>query len=76
MIANWSPLGKRMVRQAVFGENWELVACTPRDRAPAAVLLLTRLAIDPHVNWEAAAQAAARERCLDWIVMLQQPAGR
>lgn len=72
LLGEESRMGRKKVREAVFGPDWEVVGLADVRRAPPAVLLLTQLGIDPHVGWEPAARTTARDRCLDWIVALQR----
>jgi internalin A len=70
LLAATTPLGRKKVREAIFGQNWSGVIGrdTVRDMGlPDAAILLARLTSDPHVNWGSDIQAAAVERCLDVV---------
>jgi len=64
LTADGRPLGKKKVREAVFGGSWEALGSENENRANSAELL-ARLVVDPHVNWDAVTQTAAFDRCVD-----------
>jgi internalin A len=64
LLAGAKPLGKKKIREAVFGPDWSAVTAGSRRR-PQTAILLARLASDPHVNWDADTCTAAVDRCLD-----------
>jgi hypothetical protein len=56
-----TPLGKKKIREAVFGPEWSAVT-GESDRWTAS--LLARLTANAHVNWDPNTEASALERCL------------
>jgi hypothetical protein len=63
LLAGEKPLGKKKVREAVFGSDWSGVTGRHGDW-PQTAGLLARLTSDPHVNWDLDTQASAVDRCL------------
>ena len=63
LVAEEKPLGKKKIREAVFGPGWSAVTTPPASR-PQTACMLARLTSDPHVAWDAATQASAVDRCL------------
>jgi internalin A len=66
-IADGSPLGKKIVREAIFGPGWELGGLNPL-LAAEQMALLARLAANPHVKWETEIETAAIDRCVAWAM--------
>jgi internalin A len=66
LLASVKRLGKKKVREAVFGPNWSAVTGGHRASATTAILL-ARLTSDPHVNWDHDTQTCAVDRCLDVV---------
>jgi hypothetical protein len=63
LLAGAKPLGKKKVREAVFGRDWSAVTGGHR-RWPTTAILLARLTSDSHVNWDHDTQTSAVDRCL------------
>jgi internalin A len=64
LLAGAKPLGKKKIREAVFGSDWS-VATGRRGSFPTTTILLARLTSDPHVNWDPDTQASTVDRCFD-----------
>jgi internalin A len=73
LLAGEKPLGKKKVREAVFGPGYSVVTGPPASR-PQAAGVLARLTSDPHVGWDAETQAAAVDRCLAVLLEYHQTA--
>ena len=56
-----TPLGKKKIREAVFGPEWSAVT---GESVPWTASLLARLTSNPHVHWDPSIKASALERCL------------
>ena len=56
-----TPLGKKKIREAVFGPEWSSVT---GESVPSTASLLARLTSNPHVNWDPNTKASALDWCL------------
>jgi hypothetical protein len=65
LLAGDKPLGKKMVREAVFGPDFSAVTAGGSGGLPTTAILLARLTSDPHVYWDPKTQACALDRCFD-----------
>jgi hypothetical protein len=75
LLAGEKPLGKKKIREAVFGPGWSAVTTPPASR-PQTACILARLTSDPHVVWDAATQASAVDRCLAVVADYHQDIDR
>lgn len=65
LIAGGTPAGKKLVREAIFGPEWEFQGPNPLLLS-TRMGLLARLAANPHVKWATEIQTAAIDLCIGW----------